>query len=97
MNKLILAMVAMLGVALTASDSLAAGSSNPFQQRVGITGKFFFKHPMPAFQAAPWYLYWPYSAHFMTPAPLQGQYFAPPPGGGMVNPYFPGMQYTPAP
>ena len=54
----------------------------------GLFGRILGRQPMPAFQAAPWYLYWPYNAHFMTPAPLQGAYYAPPTGGGMVNPYF---------
>ena len=40
--------------------------------------------------AAPWYLYWPYDAHFMTPAPLQGAYYAPPMMGNYpAQPYFP--------
>jgi hypothetical protein len=28
-------------------------------------------------QAGPWYLYWPYEAHFQTPAPLPYPYYAP--------------------
>jgi hypothetical protein len=41
-------------------------------------------------QAAPWYLYFPYNAHFMTPGPLAAPFFAPPyAGGALVNPYFP--------
>jgi hypothetical protein len=44
----------------------------------------------PAFQAAPWYMYWPYNAHFQMPAPLVGAYYAPPGVGGMMqSPYFP--------
>ena len=45
----------------------------------------------PRLQASPWYSYWPYNGHFMTPAPFGGP-FVPPPtvGGGMANPYFPG-------
>ncbi|VTR97240.1 hypothetical protein [Tuwongella immobilis] len=45
--------------------------------------------PAQGFQAAPWYLYWPYDAHFLTPAPLMGPYSAPPSPYGM--PYAPGM------
>jgi hypothetical protein len=44
---------------------------------------------LPVYQAAPWYLYWPYDAHFMTPAPVFG---APYPMGGFGHggyPYFP--------
>jgi hypothetical protein len=47
--------------------------------------------PLPVFQAAPWYLYWPYDGHFLTPAPVQGAFYGPPgPGNFPVNPYFPG-------
>ena len=53
----------------------------------------FRKQSLPAFQAAPWYLYWPYNGHFQTPAPLYGQFYAPPGMGGYgagpgANPYF---------
>ncbi len=45
----------------------------------------------PQFQAAPWYLYWPYDGHFLTPAPVTGAFYGPPtPGNFPVNPYFPG-------
>jgi hypothetical protein len=45
---------------------------------------------LPTFQAAPWYLYWPYDAHFLTPAPVRAPFYAPPGGGNFpVNPYFP--------
>ncbi|AMV26675.1 hypothetical protein VT84_19910 [Gemmata sp. SH-PL17] len=48
-------------------------------------------HKQPAFQAAPWYLYWPYDGHFMTPAPVNGAFYGPPVTGNFpVNPYFPG-------
>jgi len=48
----------------------------------------------PTFQAAPWYLYWPYDGHFLTPAPVTGAFFGPPtPGNFPVNPYFPGPGY----
>lgn len=51
--------------------------------------------PKPVFQAAPWYLYWPYDGHFLTPAPLHGPFYAPPqlPYGGS-NPYFPAPVMT---
>jgi hypothetical protein len=52
------------------------------------------KGPMPTYQAAPWYLYWPYDGHFLTPAPVTGAFFGPPtPGNFPVNPYFPGPSY----
>jgi hypothetical protein len=50
--------------------------------------------PLPVYQAAPWYLYWPYDAHFLTPAPVTGAFYGPPtPGNFPVNPYFPGPAY----
>jgi hypothetical protein len=52
------------------------------------------KQPLPVYQAAPWYLYWPYDAHFLTPAPVTGAFYGPPtPGNFPVNPYFPGPAY----
>lgn len=49
------------------------------------------KPKLPAFQAAPWYNYWPYDAHFLTPAPISGPFYGPPLTGNFpVNPYFPG-------
>jgi hypothetical protein len=45
---------------------------------------------LPAFQAAPWYLYWPYDGHFQTPAPVHAPFYGPPAAGNFpVNPYFP--------
>ncbi|MGL4421615.1 MAG: hypothetical protein ACRCZF_13185 [Gemmataceae bacterium] len=100
MNKFFLATV--LAIIGTALEARAGGCSGPFcnnpqqQQTQGIFGRFFGKQPLPAFQAAPWYLYWPYNSHFQTPAPLQGAYYgAPNMGGHSGNPYFPaqGMPY----
>lgn len=49
---------------------------------------------LPAFQAAPWYNYWPYDAHFLTPAPVGGAFYGPPMTGNFpVNPYFPAAGY----
>ena len=49
------------------------------------------KNNLPTYQAAPWYLYWPYDAHFLTPAPVSGPFYGPPLTGNFpVNPYFPG-------
>jgi hypothetical protein len=43
----------------------------------------------PPFQAAPWYLYWPYDQHFQMPAPINAPYFAPQAyGNPAMNPYF---------
>jgi hypothetical protein len=49
-------------------------------------GKGFFQPP---FQAAPWYLYWPYDAHFQLPAPIGAPYYPPQGLGSPWNPYFP--------
>jgi hypothetical protein len=82
------AAVSLVGLSAGAQ---AAGCDSPFCQGGRGHGGGFFGKPMPAFQAAPWYLYWPYNQHFMTPAPLQGAFSAPPMGyGGLHNPYFPG-------
>src|SRR5262245_26505561 len=57
---------------------------------------FGSRQQLPVFQAAPWYLYWPYDAHFLTPAPVTGAFYGPPmPGNFPVNPYFPGPNYGP--
>lgn len=88
MKKLILAVAV---AALAGSQALAFGN--------GCQNGSCNRRPgggMPAFQAAPWYLYWPYNQHFMTPAPLMGAYYAPPSAGGMlVSPYFPAPQQAP--
>lgn len=92
MKKILFAVAAAALFAASATTASAAGCQGPLCQQpaptTGLFGKFFGKQPLPAFQAAPWYLYWPYNAHFMTPAPLTGPYYAPPPAG-LGNPYFP--------
>lgn len=56
---------------------------------------FNSKPKLPVFQAAPWYNYWPYDGHFLTPAPISGQFYGPPMTGNFpVNPYFPGAGYA---
>lgn len=42
----------------------------------------------PPFQAAPWYLYWPYDAHFQLPAPIGAPFQPPQHLGQPWNPYF---------
>ena len=103
MKKLIVAAVlAVLGVGSIAADAMANGPG-PYCTGPGCAPRrtgIFHKYPMPAFQAAPWYLYWPYDAHFQSAAPLGGQFYAPPyAGGGLVNPYFPAQPapYAPNP
>jgi hypothetical protein len=48
-------------------------------------GKGFFQPP---FQAAPWYLYWPYDQHFQLPAPIGAPYIPPQGFNAPWNPYF---------
>jgi hypothetical protein len=50
-------------------------------------------YPLPTHQAAPWYLYWPYDAHFQTPAPVFAPYTPPPVYPLPYNPYAPGFAY----
>jgi hypothetical protein len=99
MKKLFVIAAASLGVAAIPSDASASGCASPFCGGQGGAGwgvGLFGRTPLPAFQAAPWYLYWPYNAHFMTPAPLTGPYYAPPySGGALVNPYFPAQPVAP--
>lgn len=67
------------------------GGKPPITPGTLFDGGLFHKQKLPAFQAAPWYLYWPYDAHFLTPAPVNGPFYGPPlPGNFPVNPYFPG-------
>lgn len=90
MKKFILSVGLLAAMAGAASAAGGPFSATPGQQVAqGPIAKLFGKKPLPAFQAAPWYLYWPYNAHFMTPAPLTGAYYAPP-TAAPVNPYFPG-------
>ncbi len=83
MRKWILAM-AFLAMGLT-----SAQASGPFSV-LRDQHQSNSKPVLPVFQAAPWYLYWPYDAHFMTPAPMQGAFYPPPGVGAYGNqPYFP--------
>jgi len=96
---------ALAVVALSARDARADG--NVFPPPPPYYGPFANNHPnpffsgiaayfrggqvLPVYQAAPWYLYWPYDAHFLTSAPVGGAYYAPPMMGNYpVQPYFPG-------
>ncbi|MDB5310825.1 MAG: hypothetical protein JWO38_5027 [Gemmataceae bacterium] len=112
-RKIVLAAAVALGVAATDSPALAEGwgcngpfCNTPKYPTLGLWathGNGLFsrnKAPLPTFQAAPWYLYWPYDGHFMTPAPVTAPFYAPPVGGNFpVNPYFPAPagQYGPIP
>jgi hypothetical protein len=96
----ILAAVA-LAAAFGATEAQAGGKANPFNgTNHGYGGGIFHKQPLPAFQAAPWYLYFPYNAHFQTPSPMYNAPWYGPPSAGygsMVNPYFPAPAQPAAP
>lgn len=97
MKKLLLVAAALAGLGWTAGTASADGCGTPYCQGTGYRpgfGTFFHNYPAPVVQAAPWYLYFPYNAHFMTPGPIQAPFFAPPhTGGALVNPYFPAPVY----
>jgi hypothetical protein len=89
-------------VAATAETASASGHpcNGPFCNQAAYpnyrSGHLFGgRHQqLPVFQAAPWYLYWPYDGHFLTPAPVTGAFYGPPtPGNFPVNPYFPAPNY----
>jgi hypothetical protein len=101
-RKLLFAAAVALGVA--ASDSAVqaqvGGCSGPGcaggRVKYPTLGAAIFgnKPALPTYQAAPWYLYWPYDAHFQTPAPVVGPWYGPPIHGNFpVNPYFPAPQH----
>jgi len=95
-RAMLMSVMALVMLASSTSPSRADGGS-PFlagqpgnYPNEGLLSYLFHRRPVPTFQAAPWYLYWPYNAHFMTPAPIYGPYMPPPGvGGAMINPYFP--------
>ena len=92
--KYLFAAAVVAGFVATASEAQAFGKKGyapppKFTTAAGAFGAA--QQPLPVFQAAPWYLYWPYDGHFLTPAPVQGAFYGPPgPGNFPVNPYFPG-------
>ena len=92
MKKLFLSLLAAAGLLAVAEPVLAGGEANPFNgpPNTRLFPPIFRKQSLPAFQAAPWYLYFPYNGHFQTPAPLMGAFYPPPSGPAMGNPYFPG-------
>jgi hypothetical protein len=84
---------------LAGSEALAKTCKGPFCNHhpnpwIGGTGGG--GQVLPVYQAAPWYLYWPYDAHFLTPAPVGGAFYAPPIANNFpVQPYFPAPQWMP--
>lgn len=96
-KTLLAAAVALVAAPCGASAADWNHHGSPFmsQPRQPHLGPYLFANhrnrQLPAFQAAPWYLYWPYDGHFMTPAPVHAPFYGPPTGGNFpVNPYFPG-------
>jgi hypothetical protein len=87
------AFAAVVVLAATADNAQAFGRKTIAPPKYGTAAGALGanQQPLPVFQAAPWYLYWPYDGHFLTPAPVQGAFYGPPgPGNFPVNPYFPG-------
>lgn len=94
MKKLIVLAAVAVALFALAPTADAAGHANPFNvPGAGYPAAGLFKKkPLPAFQAAPWYTYWPYNSHFQMPAPLPGAdagYGGGFGGQGWMNPYFP--------
>jgi hypothetical protein len=102
-RSLMIAVVTSAALAATATNAAAdgTGSGGLFTNQCPYPRYYTFgafaghcNKPLPMYQAAPWYLYWPYDGHFMTPAPVTGAFYGPPtPGNFPVNPYFPGPSY----
>jgi len=88
-----LLLVALLTGFVTANSAQAAGWGSPIHASYpSPKSPHFAYNGNIGFQAAPWYLYWPYDAHFQTPAPVFGVYSAPPgfgPGASYGMPFFP--------
>lgn len=93
-RKILVAVAVAAGIAATADSANAFGrktAAPPPKYNTAASALGANQQPLPVFQAAPWYLYWPYDGHFLTPAPVQGAFYGPPgPGNFPVNPYFPG-------
>lgn len=99
-RSLVIAFAAAGALAAAAGTADASGGCNgPFCNQASYPKYYsLLGHKrggnLPVYQAAPWYLYWPYDAHFLTPAPVTGAFYGPPtPGNFPVNPYFPGPSY----
>ena len=96
-RKILFVTAIALGVAATdrAAKADGPGCSGPGcgAPRFTTFGSFLFQShnkALPTFQAAPWYLYWPYDGHFLAPAPIHAPFYGPPTNGNFpVNPYFP--------
>ena len=91
MKRLALLLALVLAVPSVAQASGGNGFGYSVQSAFsfGVSPGYGHRGPqLPVFLAAPWYLYWPYDAHFMTPAPVAAPFFAPPaPGNYPAQPY----------
>ena len=92
-SKALFTAIIALAVAASAHTALAADPAyGTTPKYTNLSSCLFKSHQpkLPTFQAAPWYLYWPYDGHFLTPAPIAAPFIAPPVNGNFpVNPYFP--------
>jgi hypothetical protein len=81
MNKLLQATLVGVVLLVCSTQAHATGCNiGPYCFDIGFKWDYHF-HCGPAAQAGPWYLYWPYEAHFQTAAN---------PGGYCNYPYWPG-------
>ena len=99
-----LGVAAMLAVTAGSASAVGHPCNGPFCNQgaypsyrhtlLSLGGGGGNRQPLPTYQASPWYQYWPYDGHFLTPAPIAGPFYGPPLTGNFpVNPYFPGPAY----
>jgi hypothetical protein len=97
---IVLGVAAALGVTAGTASAVGHPCNGPFcnqaaypKHRHTLLAFGGGHQPLPTYQAAPWYLYWPYDAHFQTPAPVFAAYAPPPVYPLPYNPYNPGFAY----
>lgn len=85
MRRWILSLALILGL-----SAVVVSHANADGVRIGYGRPCWGLTCRPGFFLAPWYQYWPYNAHFQTPAPLYGDWYGPPAPGYFsgVQPYF---------
>ena len=84
-------LAANAGVASAFGDKGGCKSPATATEYSGPATTLFGAHKnLPVYQAAPWYNYWPYDAHFLAPAPVSGPFYGPPLTGNFrSNLHFP--------
>jgi len=96
LKKIMFAVAVAVGMASTGSPAQAweRTCNGPFcnSPRYPTLGAWLFNShaapALPTFQAAPWYLYWPYDGHFQMPPPGTAPSHRPPvAGNSRDNPY----------